>query len=130
VRRIAFLTLSDPKNFVIDDDLAIRPLAQRGWQVETVHWNRPGVDWRRYELVVIRSTWDYHHHAEQFLRVLEQIEHSGVRLENSSEIARWNMQDLPARSFPARHRHRATFWRDRLAPGELRRSSRLRSERP
>ena len=120
MRRIAFLTLSDRRNFVIDDDLAIEPLAQRGWQVETVPWNRPGVDWRRFELVVIRSTWDYQHHADQFLRVLEQIEHSGVRLENGSEIARWNMQKTYLRDLALRGIDIVpTFWRDRLAPGEL-----------
>ena len=120
MRRVAFLTLSDPRNFVIDDELAIGPLAKCGWKVETVPWNRPGVDWRRYELVVIRSTWDYQHHAEQFLRVLEQIEHSGVRLENSSEIARWNMQKTYLRDLALRGIDIVpTFWRDRLGPGEL-----------
>ncbi len=89
-------------------------------EVETVPWNRPGVDWRRYELVVIRSTWDYQHHADQFLRVLEQIEHSGVRLENGSEIARWNMQKTYLRDLALRGIDIVpTFWRDRLAPGEL-----------
>ncbi len=120
MRRVAFLTLSDPRNFVIDDELAIGPLAKRGWNVETVPWNRPGVDWRRYELVVIRSTWDYQHHAEQFLRVLEQIEHSGVRLENSSEITRWNMQKTYLRDLALRGIDIVpTFWRDRLGHGEL-----------
>ena len=89
-------------------------------EVETVPWNRPGVDWRRYELVVIRSTWDYQNHADQFLRVLEQIEHSGVRLENGSEIARWNMQKTYLRDLALRGIDIVpTFWRDRLAPGEL-----------
>ena len=79
MRRIAFLTLSDPTGWVIDDELAVLPLARRGIKVDTIPWNRPGVDWRRYELVVIRSTWDYQHHAEEFLRTLEAIEQPGDR---------------------------------------------------
>ncbi len=120
MRRVAFLTLSNPAGFVIDDDLAIAPLAKRGWQVETLPWNRPGVDWRRYELVVIRSTWDYQHHAEKFLAVLETIERSGTRLENGSETARWNMAKTYLREL-AMHGVEIvpTFWRDRLGPGEL-----------
>jgi hypothetical protein len=40
MRRAAFLTLSDPADFVIDDDLAHEPLRRRGWQVDTVPWDR------------------------------------------------------------------------------------------
>jgi hypothetical protein len=58
VRRVAFLTLHDPGGFVIDDELAVLPLARRGIRVETIPWDRPGVDWRQYALVVIRSTWN------------------------------------------------------------------------
>jgi hypothetical protein len=120
VRRVAFLTLSDPTGFVMYDDLAILPLARRGWQVETLPWNRPGVDWRRYDLVVIRSTWDYQHHAEQFLGVLTTIEQCGVRLENGSEIARWNMAKTYLRELAGRGIEIVpTFWREALAPGEL-----------
>jgi len=120
MRRVAFLTLGDPTGFVIDDDLAIMPLARRGWQVETFAWNRSGVDWRRYDLVVIRSTWDYQHHAEKFLEVLEKIEQSGVRLENGSEIARWNMPKTYLRDLASRGIDIVpTFWRERLRAGEL-----------
>lgn len=120
MRRCAFLTLHDPTGFVMDDELAIAPLAKRGWQVETLPWDRRGVDWSGYELVVLRSTWDYQHHAEQFLATLAAIEDSGARLENSLAIVRWNMQktylrDLAAKGVPIV----PTRWRDRLGPGEL-----------
>jgi len=118
--RVAFLTLSDPTGFVMDDDLAVAPLAKRGWQVETLPWNRPGVDWKRYQLVVVRSTWDYQHHSDKFLDVLATIERSGVRLENGSEIARWNMRKTYLRDLATRGVEIApTFWRERLGAGEL-----------
>lgn len=120
MRRVAFLSLSDPTGFVIDDELAVLPLARRGWQVETLPWDRPGVDWKRYDLVVIRSTWDYQHHPEKFLAVLEAIEHSGVRLENSSEIVRGNMAKTYLRELAGHGIEIVpTFWRDRLHAGEL-----------
>lgn len=120
MRRAAFLTLSDPANYVIDDDLAHEPLHRRGWQVETIPWDRPGVDWRRFEIVVIRSTWDYQHHPEAFLAALAAIERAGTPLENGLGIVRWNMQktylrDLAARGVPTL----PTQWRERLGPGEL-----------
>lgn len=120
MRRVAFLTLHDPTGFVIDDDLAVLPLARRGIRVETIPWDRPGVDWRQYALVVIRSTWDYQHEADEFLRVLEAIEYLGVRLENGSEIVRWNMRKTYLRDLAARGIETVpTFWREGLAPGEL-----------
>ena len=120
MRRVAFLTLHDPTGFVIDDELAVLPLARRGIQVETIPWDRTGVDWRHYALVVIRSTWDYPHHAEDFLRVLETIERLGVRLENGSEIVRGNMRKTYLRDLAARGIEIVpTFWRDGLRRGEL-----------
>jgi len=120
VRRVAFLTLHDPTGFVIDDELAVLPLARRGFKVETIPWDRTGVDWSQYTLVVIRSTWDYQHNAEAFLRVLESIQHLGVRLENGSEIVRWNMQKSYLRDLAARGIETVpTFWRDGLRRGEL-----------
>lgn len=120
MRRCAFLTLHDPTGFVMDDDLAIAPLAKRGWAVETLPWNRASADWKSYDLVVLRSTWDYQHHAERFLATLAAIEASGTRLENSLAIVRWNMQktylhDLAVQGVPVV----PTVWREQLAPGEL-----------
>ena len=112
--------MHDPSGFVIDDELAVLPLARRGIQVETIPWDRPGIDWRQYALVVIRSTWDYQHDAESFLRMLETIENAGVRLENGSEIVRWNMRKSYLRDLAARGIEIVpTFWREGLRRGEL-----------
>ncbi len=120
LRRAAFLTLSDTSGFVIDDDLALTPLAKRGWEVETLPWNRRGMDWQQFDLVVIRSTWDYQHHAESFLSVLTEIERSGTRLDNSSEIVRWNMRKTYLRDLAACSVATVpTLWREQLGPGEL-----------
>jgi hypothetical protein len=117
--RIAFLTLAERGDFVIDDDRAIAPLAARGIEVESVPWNRPGVDWKRYALVVIRSTWDYQHHAEDFLRTLAAIE-AVTRLHNSAAIARWNMRKTYLKELAAQGVATVpTIWRDGLARGGL-----------
>lgn len=119
MRRVAFLTLHDPTGFVIDDDLALAPLAKRGVAVENVPWDRPDMNWKDYDLVVLRSTWDYQHNAEQFLATLAAIE--GVtRLENTIDVVRWNMpktylRDLDAKGVPVV----PTLWRVSLSAGEL-----------
>ncbi len=120
MRRCAFLTMADPGEYVIDDELAYGPLRALGWQVEAVPWSRPGVAWQDYDLVVIRSAWDYTKDVDAFLAVLAEIEHRGARLENGLALVRWNLhktylRDLAGRGVPTV----PTVWRDRLATGEL-----------
>lgn len=120
MRRCAFLTLADPTGYVIDDALAHDPLRALGWEVEWVPWDRPGVDWRRYQMVVIRSTWDYQDAPERFLEVLDIIERSGTPLENTLALVRWNLRksylrELAGRGVPVP----PTLWRDRLDAGGL-----------
>lgn len=116
MKRCAFLTLRDPGGYVaIDDVLAHGPLRDLGWEAEDIPWDRPGVDWSRYDVVVIRSTWDYHRRLDEFLGVLDEIERAGVRIENSPALVRWNvrktyLRDLASRGVPVV----PTVWRDRL----------------
>lgn len=88
--KCAFLTLEERGDFYIYDHLAFEPLAELGWQVVEIPWNRPGVNWREYDAVVIRSTWDYQNSPDEFLETLARIE-SQTRLFNSLEICRWNL---------------------------------------
>src|SRR3954447_14942502 len=120
MRRCAFLTLEDLTGYVIDDQLAYAPLAALGWNVEAIPWQRPQVDWRAFDAVVIRSTWDYVADPEAFLDVLAEIEASGTPLFNSLDLVRWNirktyLRDLAARGVPVV----PTIWRERLHPGQL-----------
>jgi len=90
MKRCAILTLKDRSGYFIYDSLLFEPLAQQGWQAEEIPWNQPGVNWRDYDAVIIRSTWDYQKAPEQFLQTLEEIQ-AQTRLFNSVEICRWNM---------------------------------------
>ncbi|MEM6783362.1 MAG: hypothetical protein AAF624_06465 [Bacteroidota bacterium] len=91
MKRCAFLTMADPTGFVIDDDLAVAPLAALGWHVDRVPWTA-NADWDAYDLVIVRSPWDYQHHADAFLAVLAEIEASAARLENPLALVRWNLE--------------------------------------
>jgi glutathione synthase/RimK-type ligase-like ATP-grasp enzyme len=120
MHRCAFLTLEDPTGYVIDDELAYPALAALGWRVDTIPWGRPQVEWRGYNAVVIRSTWDYVSHPDQFLDVLAEIERSGAPLFNPLHLVRWNLRktylrELARRGVPVV----PTIWRERLNPGEL-----------
>ena len=88
--RCAFLTLAERGDFVIDDALAIEPLAARGWQVDEVHWQTPDPAWADYDLVVIRSTWDYFDAPRAFLARLREIE-AVTQLANPLSLVEWNL---------------------------------------
>lgn len=77
------------EGFFSYDELLVEPLARRGWEVSFVPW-RSSTDWSRYDAVLIRTPWDYYHHPEEFLVVLETISRA-TRLENPLEIVQWNI---------------------------------------
>ncbi len=76
--------------YVADDDLAIAPLNDLGIEVETVSWRQTTRNWSDFEMVVVRTPWDYQSSPDEFLAVLETIE-SQTRLENPLDIVRWNL---------------------------------------
>jgi len=83
--------MDDLGDYVVDDDLAIEPLKQIGWNVETVSWRARNVDWDRFEAVIIRSPWDYHKYPDEFLNVLRTIDDTGARLLNPLKTVEWNL---------------------------------------
>jgi len=96
--------LEDRTGFCIYDHLLFAPLAELGWTVVEIPWNRPDADWASFDAVVIRSTWDYQKTPEKFLSTLEAIERV-TRLYNPVAICRWNLnkrylRDLQERGVP------------------------------
>lgn len=119
MNRIAFLTMDNMEGFFAYDYLAIEPMARRGWQVEEVSW-RKAVDWNDYQMVVIRSPWDYQQDWESFLRVLTQIDQSRAALQNSLHTVRWNIHKSYLRDLQQRGVLIVpTLWCDRLTPEQL-----------
>ena len=53
---------------------------------ETVVWDDPTVDWNAYDLVVVRSCWDYVPRREEFLAWAAQV----PRLANDAATITWN----------------------------------------
>lgn len=68
-----------------DDRLALPPLADLGIDAVPVVWDSDA-DWSSYDLVVVRSTWDYTLRREQFLDWSASV----PRLLNPHEVLVWN----------------------------------------
>ena len=94
---ICFLSMDDivdkSTEMEVDDDLAIEPLQQLGWDVQVVCWRTKTISWKQFDAVIVRSTWDYQDNATAFLETLRTIEQQ-TRLENPLEIVEWNLSKI------------------------------------
>jgi len=90
-RKCAYLTMSDPGDFVTDYDVSFDAMAALGWQSEAVPWRDPSIDWNDYDAVYICTPWDYPQHADEFMRVLETINDSSARLVNQLSLVHWSL---------------------------------------
>lgn len=73
----------------VDQDRLLAALAKAGITATMAAWDDPAVDWRRFELVVIRSTWNYIQYLEAFLAWVDRAG-AATRLYNPAPVVRWN----------------------------------------
>ncbi|QKG26683.1 ATP-grasp domain-containing protein [Actinomadura verrucosospora] len=76
-------------------------LAGLGVDADIAVWDDPAVDWSRYDLVVVRSPWDYTDRREAFVAWAEGL----PRVLNAADVLRWNsdkryLRDLEAAGLP------------------------------
>ena len=74
-----------------EDDLLIQGFTRQGFQAAPVVWSRAGIDWDRFDIALIRSTWDYIDEPDHFLAVLARIEESSCGLINPRATVQWNI---------------------------------------
>ncbi|MEU7972326.1 hypothetical protein AB0B48_09810 [Micromonospora sp. NPDC049089] len=84
--RVALVTCSDLADLDPDDRLVLAPLAARGVAVQAVVWDDPDVDWSSYDLVVLRSPWDYALRRDEFVSWASTV----PTLVNPAAVVRWN----------------------------------------
>lgn len=87
--RVAFATCQAYAAGSPDDHAALQTLAHEGVIAEAVVWNQPDVRWESYDLVVLRSTWDYMEQPEAFLRWIDEVA-ARTRLWNPAATVHWN----------------------------------------
>ena len=83
--RIALATSRDLATIDVDDELLAAHLP--GAQV--VAWEDETVTWSDFDLVILRSTWNYTEHLDEFLKWAERVDRE-TRLLNPLSVIRWN----------------------------------------
>ncbi|MFJ6984399.1 MULTISPECIES: RimK family alpha-L-glutamate ligase [unclassified Streptomyces] len=104
--RVALATYDPGTEPNKDRDLPVlvRALNEAGVTAEAVVWDDAGADWAAYDLVLIRSTWDYSWRAAEFTAWAERCA-KVTRLANPASVVRWNtdkryLGDLAAAGVP------------------------------
>jgi hypothetical protein len=99
--RVALVTCAELPELDTDERLVLAPLAARGVAADPVVWDAPGIDWSGYDLVVLRSPWDYVPRRDEFVAWASDV----PTLLNPADIVRWNtdkryLADLAAAGVP------------------------------
>ena len=87
---IAFATSVAWPTLTPDDRLAADALARRGMRVSPAVWSDRGVDWKVFDAIVIRSTWDYHRRHPEFAAWIDALERMGRPVWNPCPLLHWN----------------------------------------
>lgn len=90
----------------LDEDMAPLEAALRECRLEphVVEWDDPAVSWTRYDLALLRSTWDYTDRLAQFRGWLASVS-AQTRLYNPRTLVDWNtdkhyLRELAALGIP------------------------------
>jgi glutathione synthase/RimK-type ligase-like ATP-grasp enzyme len=84
--RVALATCAEVPEGDDEAPALTEALARRGVESVPAVWDDPNVDWAAFDLVVIRSTWDYPARREQFLDWADSLPY----VLNAPEVLRWN----------------------------------------
>ncbi|MCL1870315.1 MAG: hypothetical protein FWF90_07875 [Promicromonosporaceae bacterium] len=96
-KRVALATCSDLPALDKDDKPLIPALKDRGITAEPAVWDDASVDWAAYDLVVVRSTWDYAPRHDEFLEWADTV----PNLANPASVLRWNTDKSYLRALEA-----------------------------
>lgn len=99
--RIALATCSFLPGLADDDVPLLDALRDRGVEAEAVVWDDAAVDWSAFDLVVVRSTWDYSGRREEYLDWIRSL----PRVVNPPELIEWStdkayLRDLAEAGLP------------------------------
>jgi hypothetical protein len=90
-RRVALATSERWPELSADDSGLSGELRTFGVETTPAVWTDERVDWRTFDLVVVRSCWDYHLRIDEFRAWIDRLERDHVRLLNPPSVLRWNM---------------------------------------
>ncbi len=89
MRDVAIVTCTNPPEPDPDEPILLAALAEAGVSATLAAWNDPAVDWSRYGVAVVRSTWDYYLYRDSFLAWAARVSRATALL-NPAALLAWN----------------------------------------
>lgn len=105
MKKVALVTYSKQPKLFDGDNLLVDPFKKHGFSAKVIPWDKKNILWEDFDLIILRSCWDYHLRTKEFLNWLEYLESRKAKLWNPVSIIRWNMNkkyliDLEKEGFP------------------------------
>lgn len=93
--KIALVTYQDKGayntiNVNNEDNQIINYLTEKGLKISKEIWNDEKVEWKNYDLAILKSPWDYFDLIKDFYAWLNKIESLNLKLLNPLATVRWN----------------------------------------
>ena len=85
--RIAFATCAELRVLDPDDELLAAAVRALGAEVVPCVWDDGAVDWAAFDLVLVRSPWDYHLRRDAFVQWAARVERTTRLLNRAATIA-------------------------------------------
>lgn len=87
--KIALATCAALPTLDAEESPLVGELQRREIEVQAEVWDDASVDWSAYDLVVVRSTWDYPLRRAEFVEWADRVEQVST-LANPAAVVRWN----------------------------------------
>ncbi|MBS1559009.1 MAG: hypothetical protein JST69_09825 [Bacteroidetes bacterium] len=65
-------------------------LRKKGLNLTPVIWNEEDTDWANFDLIILKSPWDYHEKIHAFRAWLERLKKLKIKVLNPVDVVKWN----------------------------------------
>ncbi|MFD2513723.1 RimK family alpha-L-glutamate ligase [Pontibacter locisalis] len=108
IQQIALITYQNTGNFSgfsdEENDALFNYLTEKGLAVTYQIWDDPTVDWTKFDLIILKSPWDYFDKIGAFYAWLDKLEQLNCQVLNPVKTVRWNadkryLKDIQEKGF-------------------------------
>ncbi len=74
-----------------EDEMLVNLFQKNGHEVELAIWDNPSINWKKFDVVIIKSTWDYFiEKINLFYNWLDHLKQNNIPCLNNPNLIRWN----------------------------------------
>ena len=89
--KIGLVTCEEEKNLYGEDCELLNSLIHKGHIAIPIVWNDKSIDFQNFDILIVRSVWDYHYKTIEFIAWLNWISSQNIKMYNSVEAIKFNI---------------------------------------